>query len=393
MNDALWIVAAALGLLVVAFLVLYVLGYRITVKKEPRDVHDLRFWKKGTLMPIQDPEPPGTEAIMALGKIEDGVMLVVEGDQVRYVNDAASRIFSVAADRCRGRTFIEVVRDYECDSLLRKCAVTGQLQVGVVRTHQKMQMLRVIIFPGAEKNSFVVTIQDLTDRSRLEEIRKDLVSNVAHEFRTPIASIKLLAETLIGGAYKDGAVSADFLNRIHTESEKLQDLTDDLNELWRLDVNASTLEKSPTDLGRLIRQTAERLQAQADRKGVAIKVNTDHDISRPTVDRGGIESVLMNLVYNAIRYTEPGGIVTVDVTALKNEVRVSVSDTGVGIPAEELPRIFERFYKVDKSRSSEGSGLGLSISKHVIAAHGGKIWAESKEGEGSTFFFTLPLNT
>lgn len=382
-SDWMTMVAAVVTAGVVC-LIAYLWGY--TSGKTGRR----RAERRRSLIDIPDLQSVGPEAAMALSTIEDGVILISEGDQVRYANEAAARIFGLAAERCTGRTFIEMVRDYECDSLLRKCAVTSILQVSEIRTHRNKQMLRVIIFPGLEKDSYVVTVQDLTERQRLDAIRKDLISNIAHELRTPIASIKLIAETLISGTAKDAATSADFLNKIHTESAKLERLTDDLSELSRLEKGGSVFSRDETDLGRLIYQAADRLQAQAERAGVTIKVNIEQSIPRPVIDRNAIESVLMNLVHNAIKYSDLGGVITIGASGDEGKVRVCVSDTGIGIPADELPRVFERLYKVDKSRSSEGSGLGLSISKHIIEAHGGKIGVESEEGKGSAFYFVLP---
>jgi two-component system, OmpR family, phosphate regulon sensor histidine kinase PhoR len=385
MNMDAWIVVlVTLGGVVLLCIAAYVSGYRL------RKAGEMEVGKR--MSPIETPDLPAVEAAatLALAEIEDGVILIGAGDQVRYVNKAAARIFGMDAERCAGRTFIEVVRDYECDSLLRKCAVSGVPQVSEIRTHGQRQLLRVIVFPGAEKGSYVVTVLDLTERQKIEEMRKDLISNVAHELRTPIASIKLLAETLIGGKVKDAAVSADFLNKIDTESTKLERLTNDLTELSGQENGGSSRSRESVDLVRLIYQTTDRLHAQAERAGVEIRVDMGQPVARAVIDRSAIESVLMNLVHNAIKYTPRGGSITVNASKNNKQVTVCVSDTGIGIPRDDLPRVFERFYKVDRSRSTEGSGLGLSISKHIIEAHGGRIWVESEEGKGSSFYFTLP---
>jgi two-component system, OmpR family, phosphate regulon sensor histidine kinase PhoR len=169
-------------------------------------------------------------------------------------------------------------------------------------------------------------------------------------------------------------------------------MTDDLRELSMIEKGGSVLHKGATDIRRMIEQVALRLEAQAKVKGLHIETAADSGLPRPVIDRDRVESVVVNLVHNAIKFTAPGGRITV--RAVKNEenILVSVADTGRGIEKHEINRIFERFYKVDKSRGGEGSGLGLSISKHIIAAHGGSIWVESEEGKGSTFYFTLPLS-
>jgi two-component system phosphate regulon sensor histidine kinase PhoR len=145
------------------------------------------------------------------------------------------------------------------------------------------------------------------------------------------------------------------------------------------------------ELAEIIKQAVERLRAQSDRTGLSIVLDIPDKLPQPSIDRERIEQVLINLIHNAIKFTPPGGSVTIRARQEGQDVLVSVSDTGVGIPADDLPRIFERFYKSDKSRSGGGTGLGLAIAKHIIEAHGGRIWAESVEGKGSTFHFTLPL--
>lgn len=196
---------------------------------------------------------------------------------------------------------------------------------------------------------------------------------------------------MLEGAINDTEVSSKFLRQIDYETVRLQQMTDDLNQLSVIESDALALSRNATEIEVLIRQTVERLRAQADRKGIVIMVYAEPGIPRPVIDRSRVESVLMNMAHNAIKYTEQGGQISIQAQKTDDAVLISVTDTGIGIPSDELPRVFERFYKVDKARNTEGSGLGLAISKHIIAAHGGKIWAESIEGKGSTFFFTLPL--
>ena len=193
------------------------------------------------------------------------------------------------------------------------------------------------------------------------------------------------------GAANDPKVSSDFLRKIDVESGKLEQMTNELNELSLIESGTLTMEKGAADIGRLVKQTVERLKAQAERKSIAIEINVEAGMPHPVIDRGGIESVLVNLIHNAIKYTASGGMISVAAAKDGDKILISVADTGFGIPEDELPRIFERFYKVDKSRNTEGSGLGLAISKHIIVSHGGRIWADSTEGKGSTFYFTLPL--
>jgi len=329
----------------------------------------------------------------ALANIDDGVIIISAGRLVEYMNKAAVSIFSPVPHGGRDLTFIEVVRDYECDSLLRKCIETGNQQTVAIRMHHNNRLLNVTVVPDTARRHYIAVMQDLTGRQHLEDIRRDLISNISHEFRTPIASIKLLSETLIDGASSDPVTAQDFLKKIAVEAEKLTQMTDDLKELAAIEKGGSVLHKGATDISRMIGQVAQRLAAQARARGQDIETVADAGLPKPVIDRDRIESVLVNLVHNAIKFTDPGGKIIVRAAKDDGNILVSVTDTGKGIAANEIKRIFERFYKVDKSRVGEGSGLGLSISKHIIAAHGGRIWVESEEGKGSTFYFTLPLST
>ena len=182
--------------------------------------------------------------MQALSDIDDGVLIVGPGYQVQYINDAASKIFGLSQDRRSGLTFIEVVRDHECNALLRKCMDTGQMQVSLIKTHLKRQLLKVMAAPAKETGDYVVIVRDLTESQKIEQIRRDLVSNIAHEFRTPITSIKLLADALLQGAANDPKVSSDFLRKIDIESGKLEQMTSDLNELSLIESGALTMERA-----------------------------------------------------------------------------------------------------------------------------------------------------
>ena len=220
--------------------------------------------------------------------------------------------------------------------------------------------------------------------------KSTFLSNVSHELRIPIASIKALAETLHAGAIDDAAVSKDFLSKINEEADDLTQLVQELSELSRLESGSAPLKKASVYIAELIASVGQRLKAQADRASLQINIDLKSILPPIDADRDRIEHVLVNLLHNAIKFTPPGGTITVSASSENNNIRVSVTDTGVGIPADDLPRIFERFYKADRARSGGGTGLGLAIVKHIIEAHGGKVWAQSVEGKGATFTFTLP---
>jgi len=327
-----------------------------------------------------------------LSLIDDGIFVLDNRHEIQYMNDAAARIFGFNPAGDESLTFIEVVRDYECDALVKQCINTGDAQAASVKIRGKKQYLDIKVCPDAESCNYIVIVKDLTEKRHLEEIRRDFISNVSHEFRTPISSIKLIAETLGDGALNDPKVNRDFLLKIGIEAEKLMSMTNELTELSMMENRETILDKQPLKISSLVELIVQRLRAQADKKGLTLSTDIETALPDLVIDQYRIEQVLLNLVYNAIKFTNRGGAITICVKTRDSEILVSVSDTGIGIPREELPRVFERFYKVNKARDDAGVGLGLAISRHIINSHGGKIWAESEEGKGSTFFFTLPLS-
>jgi two-component system phosphate regulon sensor histidine kinase PhoR len=200
-----------------------------------------------------------------------------------------------------------------------------------------------------------------------------------------------LVETLEAGAMDDPMVADDFLHRIVAEVDRLAILVDELLDLARLESGRLTLTLQPLATAELISTGTERLRAQIERAHLALRLTFAPDLPPVRADRARIEQVLLNLVHNAIKFTPPGGTITVGADVVDGMVQVAIRDTGVGIAADEVARLFERFYKADKSRGSQGTGLGLAIAKHIVQAHGGTIWADSILGEGATFCFTLPL--
>jgi len=336
---------------------------------------------------------PDNSYLYLLSLIDEGIFVLGERREIRYMNQAAARIFEVPSDKGGSMSFIEAVRDYECDALVKKCISTGVPQTASVKIRGKNQYLDLKVNPDTENHSYIVIVKDLSEKRHLEEIRRDFISNVSHEFRTPISSIKLIAETLADGAPIDSEVYVDFLQKINVEADKLARMTDELTELSRLENSEPALIRDTLKIDALVRHVVQRLQAQSEKKNLSLNLDIDPDLPDLVIDQYRIEQVLLNIIHNAIKFTDPGGSIYIRVSKQESDVLFAVSDTGIGIPADELPRIFERFYKVNKARDDEGTGLGLAISRHIIAAHGGKIWVESVEGKGSAFFFTLPIGS
>jgi two-component system phosphate regulon sensor histidine kinase PhoR len=218
------------------------------------------------------------------------------------------------------------------------------------------------------------------------------VANVSHELRTPLTSIKGYAETLLGGALKED-VAFQFVEVINRHADRLTKIVEDLLTLSKIESKEFSLKLEPLSLHELIGGALEIIKEEAGKKGVSLSCNEPLSSLFTFGDRKSIEQVFTNLLDNAIKYGREGGNIKISVRENTTaEIQVSIQDNGIGIPKEDLPRIFERFYRVDKGRSKElgGTGLGLSIVKHIVQAHGGKVWAESQIGKGSTFYFTLP---
>jgi two-component system phosphate regulon sensor histidine kinase PhoR len=250
---------------------------------------------------------------------------------------------------------------------------------------------------------FAIAIEDLTELRRLERARRDFIANISHELRTPLASVRLLAETLEEAIDTDRESAQMFLEKIENEVEHLNGLVSELLELSRIESGLAPMLLEPVKAERLVREVMARMLSQAQRHRVTLRTDIHEGHTLVAADSKQIARVLVNLVHNAIKFTPSGGTITIGTTLQPGGQAQSffVRDTGVGIRAEELPRVFERFYKADRARSKTdfigpgggGSGLGLAIARHVVEAHGGRITAESRVGSGSTFTFTLPVAT
>jgi signal transduction histidine kinase len=237
------------------------------------------------------------------------------------------------------------------------------------------------------------TFNDMTTRLQAaRQMQVDFVADVSHELRTPLTSIKGTIETLRDGAVNDLEVRDRFLETVDTETDRLIRLVNDLLVLSRADSAALNLSRKPIDVGRLVQTVADRLAEQAQALALIIRVEVDPDVPQAWADADRIEQVLRNLMDNAIKFSRPGGSITLRVaTTEDNKILVEVQDQGIGIPAAELPRVGQRFYRADKARARGGHGLGLAIAQSLIRAHGGELWLESKEGIGTTANFTLPV--
>jgi two-component system phosphate regulon sensor histidine kinase PhoR len=264
------------------------------------------------------------------------------------------------------------------------------MQSETVEVPTRHQFLQLVVIPDQHASGSLLLVQDLTRLRRLETVRRDFISNLSHELRTPLASLKALTETLQDGALDDPPAARQFIGQIQVEVDALTQMVTELLELSRIESGRLSLDLQPVAPFDLLDSACRRMQLQAERAGLTLRVECTQDLPKIKIDSQRVEQLLVNLIHNAVKFTHAGGEVVLGAETGIGEVRFAVRDTGIGIPAEDVPRIFERFYRVDKSRTGSGTGLGLSIAKHIVEAHGGRIWAESIEGMGSTFYFTIP---
>lgn len=336
------------------------------------------------------------EQIMA--HAADALVITDAERRIVHFSSGAEGLFEVESARALGRPFIEVTMDTDLDQLLRSCLTSGKTEAGSVRltiSHTMLDATAVPLLAGPEASHVLLVMEDVTELRKLETARREFVANISHELRVPLAAVKAMVETLLDGALSDPSAATRFLSQMNAEVDNITQLVRELLELSRIESGQTELHLAPAEIGRIAEKAVGRLQAQADQQAVRVTLEADPGNPVAMLDEDKLGQVILNLLHNAIKFTPQGGQVVVRTGTLQDggssSVFVSLQDTGVGIPEEDLPRIFERFYKVDKARKrGEGTGLGLAIAKHVVQAHGGQIWAESSEGKGSTFTFTLP---
>lgn len=332
------------------------------------------------------------ELAAVLEHMTDGVLIVDDEDRVQLINQAAARLLGVAITDAIGQSFAQVVRDHNLIETERACRRQGVENTIGVDLSRLGVFLRAAITPlhAGGQTSCLVILHNVTQLRHLETVRRDFVSNISHELRTPLASLKALVETLRDGALDDPPAAQRFLDRVEDEVDVMTQIVQELLDLSRTESGQAPLQLIPTAVADIIAPPAQRLQPQAERARLTLTIDVPDNLPPVLADCERLRQVVTNLVHNAIKFTPAAGAITVSAHVRDDEVIIAVRDTGIGIPADDLPRIFERFYKADRARSSGGTGLGLAIARHVIQAHGGRIWAESVEGSGATFYLTLP---
>ncbi len=318
-----------------------------------------------------------------LSSMEEGVLLVSPVGGVRLINAAAERHLGTRPATLSGLTPLGL------QAIIRGAAADGQTHSLELETGAPSRWLRASAIPVGD-GSVLLVVRDVTEARRTESIRRDFVANASHELKTPAASIRAAAETLRTSARDDPAAVPRFAEQLEREAIRLSRIVSDLLDLSRLEGGSDLDEEVALDA--LLREEAERFQRAAAESGIRLSIRSEA-VGRVRGSPRDLSLLIRNLVDNAIRYTRPGGAVEVSVGSENGLVVLSVEDTGIGIPSRDLPRIFERFYRVDRARSREtgGTGLGLSIVKHVVENHGGTVHVRSELGRGTTFVVRLPV--
>jgi two-component system phosphate regulon sensor histidine kinase PhoR len=330
-----------------------------------------------------------------LGSMVEGVAVVTADERILFCNWAFEQILELPDGSSQGRTLVEALRQADLVALVRQALsgveeLTGEVEVGTVRRRNFSVTAAPVRAAGA--NGAVMVLHDITELRRLERVRRDFVANVSHEFKTPLTAIQGFAETLLSGALDDKANRKRFVEIIREHARRLARLTDDLLKLSRIEAGRLELEIRPVRVEALVGGCVETTRLNAQARGLEIHVDLQKDAPAVRGDGAQLGEVLQNLLDNAVQYTPAGGKIEVKAHSNGQGVTFTVTDTGIGIPESDLERIFERFYRVDAARSREagGTGLGLAIARHIVEAHGGRIWVESAIGQGSRFHFSIP---
>jgi two-component system phosphate regulon sensor histidine kinase PhoR len=361
----------------------------------------------------REPEPRVTDQAQAVleallrGTGSDFLVLADSRLRISRAGRMAARLAERPAGELRGMSLIAAFGSVALDGVARDALERRtQRQAEVRMGHLGSRIYQVDAMPLRDEG-LLLFLHDVTGVRRVEQVRRDFIANISHELRTPLSSIKLIAETLSGGAVDDMVTAQDFAGQIEREVDHLAQLVDELLELSMIESGEVQLKIEPTAPGDVVSSVIERMRPLAERNRVTLEAIPGPAGAasglRAAADPARLEQALVNLVHNAIKFSHPEGSVRVGWEARPGHVRFFVGDDGIGIPESHLPRIFERFYKVDRSRArasdspggelrTGSAGLGLAIVRHIAEAHHGRVGAESAEGKGSTFWMDIPIS-
>jgi len=322
----------------------------------------------------------------------DGIIAFDINGNVMHINPAASRLLKISS---RENTFDKIFKNLELDINMEKMIYLENWTSTEHKVNIDDTYLNMFFAPFKDENDrpagIMVLIQDITEHVRLDNMRKEFVADVSHELKTPLTSILGYSETLATSEY-DKDLQEKFLNVISSEAVRMTKLVNDLLTLSKFDNNKTEWEKTEFDLGELVKQCQENLQIEMDKKKQRVECFVTANVPAVYADKDGIERVILNILSNSVKYTGEGGIIKIYVGFVYNDAYIKIIDNGIGIPEDDLTRIFERFYRVDKARTRAmgGTGLGLSIAKEILDKNGGRIDIKSKVHEGTEVVITIP---
>lgn len=341
-----------------------------------------------------------------LGGVADDVLILADPKlRIERAGTAAAELAERERGELNGMSLIAAFGSVSLDGIARQALEEQRPARGEVQLGSLGKRIFLVEAIPSDGGSLLLFLHDITTMRRIEHVRRDFIANISHELRTPLSSIKLIAETLSGGAVDDMTTARDFAAQIERELDHLTQLVDELLELSMIESGEVKLSLELLEPDAVVAAVAERMRPLADRRRVSIRslLASEADRSmRACGDLPRLSQALVNLVHNAIKFSHPGGEVRIGWEPRERSIRFLVADDGIGVPAAHLPRIFERFYKVDRSRSrdapeepdlprSGSAGLGLAIVRHIGEAHGRSVGAESVEGSGSTFWLDAPI--
>jgi two-component system phosphate regulon sensor histidine kinase PhoR len=321
-----------------------------------------------------------------------GVVRLADDLTVEFANGAAHVMLERRPSSMTGRSALEAFVDARIESIARTAMEFGSAN-GELTVRSSSGATVTVRARRSPVTGVWLVLEDVSELRRLQRIRAEFIDNLSHELRTPLTTISLLAETAARDAESASPRLRDRIAKIEVETGHLTQMVNELLDLSRIESGMVRLLLDDVDMVKVARTTAERLRLFAERQGLRIDLDLPERVSPVRGDEDRLGQVLVNLIHNAVKFSPNGGRVVVGVREEGGELRIWVSDLGIGVPRADLARIFERFYKVDRARvrGRGGTGLGLSIARHVVDSHGGRIWAESEEGSGSTFIFTMPI--
>ncbi len=442
--------------LVVSLALVMWLRSRLATLKQEHDYEKQKWQSCATLdvsssssiLNIQSPNtfPRLFHAIAS--SIDVGLVIVNDEHQVQFLNTQSRELLDINDQPVENKGLISLVRDYQVDTMLSEVLddqEPRELTVELLTNNRTLHVRCTALVCDDSTSGAILIIRDMTQINMLERSRRDLVANVSHELRTPLASLKLLVETVQSQPPPD--VTQRMLGQMIQEVDEVTQLADELHELSQIEAGRVSIKLSPGNIDMVIKKTLNRIETQVERKHITVEYDATAELPPVLMDEQRIGQVLLNLLHNAIKFTPDKGtiIVYTSVESVHEQVPhalsvhthafsnathpvkiqlhqwersptrtnghgetngllpeshppgkwlvLSITDTGIGIPSRDVPRIFERFYKVDRSRNRDtgGTGLGLAIAKHLVEGHGGRLWVRSKEGSGSTFYLTLPM--